>query len=162
MPDKEVASTFFDLKTFFKQEIAQLSDVKRFKKTVSINGVKEDKQLTKFNLEAELVIFTNSDINRPAWSDKYRVDSIFNKKKELVQLKYSVLDEKLKTQNLTINYKNNSVASIEIVKNLDNAIATAHQTLTYTVGRGYSIQSHQSLSFSETKNIFIEVEYLLD
>ena len=155
-------NAFFDLKKFFNQEISQLSNVKQFKKTISINGIEESQELTGLNLEEELAIFINSDINRPAWSDKYRVDSIFNEKKELVQLEYHSLDKKLKTQKLNVRYQDNSVISIEIIKNLDNAVAKSNQVLTYFAQKGYRIHSRQALSFSETKELHIEVVYLLD
>jgi len=64
---------FFDLKDFFQKEITSLEKINSFKKTVSINGVSEEKELAKLNLDNELSIFIASDINRPAWSDKYKV-----------------------------------------------------------------------------------------
>ena len=72
---------FFDLKAFFQKEKVRLKKLNAFKKTVSINGVSEEKALTTLDFDNELSIFIASDINRPAWSDKYKVDSLFTAQK---------------------------------------------------------------------------------
>jgi len=155
--DKSVV--FFDLKDFFQKEKLRLEKINSFKKTVSINGVSEEKELATLNLDNELSIFIASDINRPAWSDKYKVDSVFTPKKELIQIRYSVLDESLKTKRITIDFQNNEVVNIKIEKATDNAVAQSKQALFYNVDKGYAIQSQQALSLSDTKTILVQVEY---
>jgi len=150
---------FFDLKNFFQKEKARLEKINSFKKTVSINGVSEEKELAKLNLDNELSIFIASDINRPAWSDKYKVDSVFTAQKELSQIRYTVLDKSLKTKKIAIDFDNNAVVNIEIEKATDNAVAQSKQVLSYNVGKGYAIQSEQALSISDTKTILVQVEY---
>jgi len=150
---------FFDLKDFFQKEITSLEKINSFKKTVSINGVSEEKELAKLNLDNELSIFIASDINRPAWSDKYKIDSLFTPQKELSQITYRTLDEKLKTKKITIDFQAKTVSKIAIEKATDNAVAQSKQVLKYTVGKGYSIQSEQALSLSETKTILVQVDY---
>ncbi len=151
--------TFFDLKSFFKKEKAYLEKLTAFKKTVSINGVTEEKALKTLNLDNELSIFIASDINRPAWSDKYRVDSIYSSKNQLTSITYNALDESLKTKNIIVDFENNTASKIAIEKTTNNAVAQSKQYLTYTVGKGYTIQSEQTLSLSDTKTIIVNVEY---
>ena len=150
---------FFDLDNFFQQEKARLEKVSSFTKTVSINGVSETKELTALDLDNELSIFIASDINRPAWSDKYKVDSLLSTTKQLNQLIYTALDETLKTKKLTVSFQNNQVANIAIEKATDNAVAQSKQSLTYTVDKGYAIQSQQALSLSEAKTILVQVNF---
>jgi hypothetical protein len=70
-------TAFFDLKGYFKTEIERLkTDVKKVKKTVTLNGKSEEKILENLNFEEELTPFIASDINRPAWSDYYMVKTI--------------------------------------------------------------------------------------
>ncbi|MFK7979763.1 MAG: hypothetical protein AB8G86_07255 [Saprospiraceae bacterium] len=157
--DVDNRAIFFDLKDFFQKEKARLEKINSFKKTVSINGVSEEKTLTTLNFDNELSIFIASDINRPAWSDKYKVDSVFTAQKKLSQIKYTVLDESLKTKKVAIDFQNNAVANIEIEKATDNAVAQSKQTLSYHVGKGYAIKSEQALSLSDTKTILVQVEY---
>jgi hypothetical protein len=67
----------FDLKGFLDNEIAtHLKDVKKVKKTVTVNGKTESKEVEIKDWKEELKPFFNSDINRPAWRDKYKVDTI--------------------------------------------------------------------------------------
>lgn len=150
---------FFDLKAFFQKEKTRLEKINSFKKTVTINGVSEEKKLTTLNLDNELSIFIASDINRPAWSDKYKVDSLFATQKELNQITYTVLDKSLKTKKIIIDFQNNTAVNIEIERATDNAVAQSKQALSYSVGKGYSIQSKQALSLSDTKIILVQVEY---
>ncbi len=153
------SAIFFDLKDFFQKEKARLEKINSFKKTVSINGISEEKEVATLNFDNELSIFIASDINRPAWSDKYKVDSIFTAQKKLSQITYSVLDESLKTKKITIDFQDNIAVNIEIEKATDNAVAQSKQVLFYTVGKGYSIQSKQALSLSDTKTILVQVDY---
>ncbi|MEM1123338.1 MAG: hypothetical protein AAGJ18_23055 [Bacteroidota bacterium] len=150
---------FFDLKGFFEKEKALLAKVDLFIKTVSINGASENKSVKSLNLDNELSIFMASDINRPAWSDKYQVDSTFNTDDRLLSIVYTALDEQLKIKKLTINFDNQKPTKIAIEKATDNPVAQSKQFLNYTVGKGYSIQSEQTLSLSDTKTIIVSVEY---
>jgi len=150
---------FFDLKGFFQKEKAHLEKINSFKKIVSIDGVSEEKTLTKLDFEKELSIFIASDINRPAWSDKYKVDSTFTEKNQLTKLTYTALDNSLKTKVLTIDFLNNIASKIAIEKSTDNTIAQSKQFLTYNIGKGYTIQSEQNLSLSTTKTIRVNVSY---
>jgi len=148
---------FFDLKGFFQKEKARLEKINSFKKIVSIDGESEEKTLAKLDFDNELSIFIASDINRPAWSDKYKVDSTFTENKQLKKLTYSALDNSLKTKTLSIDFKENSASHITIEKSTDNTIAQSKQSLTYDIDKGYSIQSMQTLSLSTTKTIIVNV-----
>ncbi|MEK7254564.1 MAG: hypothetical protein AAB316_07460, partial [Bacteroidota bacterium] len=94
---------FFDLKGYFNQEVQRLANIRSIKKTAVVDGQKEEKMLDTLNFEQELKIFSDNDINRPAWSGKYQMDSIFNENKELVKLNYTASDESLKTQKMEID-----------------------------------------------------------
>ncbi len=150
---------FFDLKGFFQKEKARLEKINSFKKIVSIDGVSEEKTLATLDFENELSIFIASDINRPAWSDKYKVDSTFTKKSQLTKLTYTALDNSLKTKSLIIDFQNDTASKIAIEKSTDNTIAQSKQLLTYNTGKGYTIQSEQTLSLSSTKTIRVNVTY---
>ena len=77
---------YFDLKGFMQEEVKRLSGREAFTKSLYVNGETETKSEVKIDLDKELDIFSESDINRPAWSDKYKVDSLFNEQKELLAL----------------------------------------------------------------------------
>lgn len=156
----DTPNIFFDLKGFFQKESARLEKINSFNKTVTINGVIEEKKLDQLDFEAELSIFIASDINRPAWSDKYKIDSVYNKQNLI--LTYNTLDESLKTKKITISFEDKAVTKIAIEKAIDNAVAQSKQLLTYQVDKGYAIQSEQTLSLSEIQTILVEVDYELN
>ena len=155
----EQSNVFFSLKDFFEQEKKHLETIQHFKKTVSINDQSEIKELDKLNLDNELSIFIASDINRPAWSDKYKVDSTFSTENQLTSITYLALEETLKTKKIEINFYEGTVAKVLIEKATDNAVAQSKQILNYHVGQGYSVQSNQSMRFSDSKTIVVEVVY---
>lgn len=155
----DTPNIFFDLKGFFQKEKARLEKINSFKKIVSIDGVSEEKILSKLDFENELSIFIASDINRPAWSDKYKVDSTFTENNQLTKLTYTTLDNSLKTKSLAIDFQNNMASKIAIEKSTENTIAKSKQFLTYDIGKGYAIQSEQTLSLSSTKTIRVNVTY---
>lgn len=151
---------FFNLKDFFQKEITRLESINSFKKTVQINELQEEKTIQNLNLEEELSVFIASDINKPAWSDKYKIDSIFANQNQLKQINYSALRPNLKTKKISIDFSNNVVSNIIIEKSIDNAIAQSKQILTYTVAEGFSIQSKQTLRLSDPKDILVKVEFI--
>ena len=109
-PSNAFEVKFFDLKGFINTEIGRLAKKDSFKKTVYINGASEEKKVQSLNLKNEMKPFLNSDINKPAWTDKYLTDSLFNEKQELISLTYSALDSTLRTQSLSIEFEKNGSA----------------------------------------------------
>lgn len=84
---------FFDLKGYFEGEMQKLSSKNKFTKTVTVNGKSEAQIIDTLDFRKELSFFAAADISRPAWSDKYVVDTMFNKEKEVVQLHFKRLEK---------------------------------------------------------------------
>ena len=150
---------YFDLKGFFEKEKERLAGQQNFKKTVIVNGEAEVNETAEIDFEKELTIFSNSDINRPAWSDKYSVDSVFNEKKELVHLGYETSDKKLRTRKIAVDFDGGAVSKIQIENMTSTAIANAQQSLTYEPAKGYSIESRQNVKTIEDVLLRIEVSF---
>lgn len=150
---------FFDLKNFFKTEFQQLADKHKVEKTTRINGVEETKQFDKINFEEELAVFLNSDINKISWLDKYQVDSVFNTQNLLTEIRYTAIDEKLRTKKMVITYAEDAVNSIYIRNASKNIITDAEQILDYSPKTGYQISSRQKVIFSPEKNLAVTVKF---
>ena len=74
-PVKALEKPYYDVKGFFDGETKRLTEGgMKIKKTVTVNGKSETKIIEKPNFEEEFKLFVASDINRPAWSDKYHVN----------------------------------------------------------------------------------------
>ncbi len=150
----------FDLKGYFEGEVQRLGRKGRAKKMVVAKGTVETRSQDSVDFQRELGMFSASDINRPAWSDKYVVDSLFDKQKQLVHLKITSLDKSLKTQSLEIDFRQGVVSKVQIRNNTINAIASSNQILTYEPALGYTIESNQKVSFSDSQDFKIQVLFL--
>ncbi len=164
-PTSEIGSELgslqhFDLKGYFDDEAQRLGYKGKAKKIVVAEGTEETKLLDSVDFKRELSVFSMSDINRPAWSDKYVADSSFNEQKQLAHLKIKSLDESLKTQSIAIDFQQGIVSRVQIQNRTNSAIASSDQTLTYEPDLGYLIESSQKVTFSDTKDFRIQVLFL--
>jgi hypothetical protein len=157
----------FDLKGFLDNEIAtHLKDVKKVKKTVTVNGKTEIKEVEIKDWKEELKPFFNSDINRPAWRDKYKVinlnkeegyDTIFFNKQ------YNAFDKNLKTQRINLGF---GVAYKVIVDKTINKIDTIpqmqeSQVSIFNIGNSVINQSYQILSYDQSGYTILSKQKLI-
>ncbi len=157
----KVVKSFFDLKGYFEGEVQRLHSFGKARKIVMADGKHEERIIDNVHFERELDAFSSSDINRPPWSDKYTVDSIFNEQMELVQLVIKADDEKLKTRKVTVDFERTIIAKVDIENNTSSSIATSSQRLIYQPAIGYSIESHQKVTMAGGDQVFkVEVQFL--
>ncbi len=154
---KPDTNPFFDLKTYFSSEVSRLSGINNVKKITSVNGNKEILNLDSLNIRTELKIFSDSDINRPAWTDKYLIDSLKNDSGQLLKLIYSTNDEKLKTKKIEIDFEDEAITQIIIEKNASSAISSMNQLLTYIPSKGYLIERQQDVTLGGKNEFKVEV-----
>ncbi len=150
---------YFDLKAYFDGETQRLELFDHVKKIAIVDGVKEEHLQDSINFDQELKVFSNADINRPAWSDKYSIDSVFNERKELVQLVYENIDNDLRTKKISIDFEGGNVSRIQIENTSNSAIADTRQLLTYLPKTGYTIESKQKVTLSEDNVFVVEVKF---
>jgi hypothetical protein len=159
-------TAYFDLKSYFKTEIARLKhDGQHVKKTVTLNGKSEEKVLDSLNFEEELAPFLASDINRPAWSDYYMSKTVplqnvsgsaISNNGEM--LEYYALKDHLKTRSIVVE-KSNTDMKVNIL-NAEETIATKAETrLTYDNRTGYTIATVQKLMGTED-TVKVNVQFL--
>ncbi len=158
---KPNTSKFFDLKGYFEEEAERLSSKNKFTKTVMVNGKSEARVIDTLDFKKELSFFADADINRPAWSDEYVVDTIFNDEREVLQLNYKQAnqDENLKIQNIEIGFSKGIVNKVLVENNTSNSLTKSNQVLTYQPDYGYSIESHQRVSIGEEQLFKVEVSF---
>jgi hypothetical protein len=151
---------FFDLKSFIEQQIEKGTKIKSYRKSLTFDGKTEQQILDDLNLSEELSIFTNADINKPAWFDKYEVDSVFNAKQQLVRLTYQTLDKKLKTKRLSVSYTGAQIDTVSIVQATANAVAKTDQHLIYIPEKGYRIENVQKVTALDGRTLVVDVEFV--
>lgn len=150
-------TSFFDLENYFQKEIARLQQLQPgVNKKIILNGKVEQQALDSIDFMEELSVFSKSAINRPSWSDQYRVDSTFYQEK-LASLHYEALNDRLKTRKLDIAFSKGQVSEIKVENLLETVIATTEQKLHYQPELGYSIHNMQEIAFSKAQELDIVV-----
>ena len=149
---------FFDVKGFFSSEIKRLTEGGiKIEKTVTIGGKSETKTIEKADFEKELALFLASDINKPAWRDKYRIEKTAGRSLESFLAK----DDDLKTKRLDIyRFPPNGVTQIKILNSDKSSVTESQQSLNYDIGTGYSIETFQQFLGSDSSKIKIDVKFL--
>lgn len=151
---------FFNLETFVQKEIEDKSQsVNTFQKTVTLNGETEQQQLNHLDLDKELRIFSNANIDKTSWLDRYSTDSVFNAGM-LERLHYQALDDELATQELIIFFSKTAIDSLVIRQQTANLISDAKKYLFYSPQTGYRIESHQEVwGIDEKHDLTVEVAF---
>lgn len=138
-PQKTEPKPFFDLNGYVERQLEMTPWAgKVVTKTVVIDGQEERQTLEAPDLRRDLDLFAKADINRPAWVDKYRLET------EGRDTTYIATDPELRTQRLqVIRNEAGEVARIEISRRTGNLLTSGGQELTYRPASGYRIQSSQ-------------------
>ncbi len=153
---------FFDLTDFMDKEIENKKNrLKKLRKTISLDGVTEEKALEDFDFEKETALFRTADINKVAWLDRYETDSIFYKNGQLEKLIYTSTDKDLRTKNLSIYYSTkNSIDSIVIKQSGTSALARSVQNLRYVPATGYRIENQQDITALTPHKLVVDVTFV--
>lgn len=149
--------SFFDLKGYMEQQIKANEQYSTIQKTVSIDGEEESKKLSEIDWKADLTAFSRADINKPAWLEKYRVDTLSDKGMKIV---YTAMEDKLITRKMTVSFANDAVDEIIIEQQNHNEVYTADKRLIYQSQKGYSMQTKQKAPFSEARDYEVRVVFL--
>jgi hypothetical protein len=151
---------FFDLKGFFNTEIKKLNaDKVKADKTVRYNTQKEVQQNQDLDYAKELAVFVHSDINKPAWREKYQADTL-REAGAIRSIRYQALDEQLKTQKVTIQFSEEKVQSIQILNHLKSIIANNWQELKYIPGEGYQVSGKQNMRLAGQDEMGVAVRFV--
>ena len=151
---------FFDLEGYMAQEINRLQQANpEVDKTAALNGEQSNIQRKDIQFKEELNLFVDSDINRPAWRDKYRVDSTLNSSGQVASRTYTAIEDKLPTRKLEVFYSNGAVDSLFIHYRSGSLITQSERWLSYSPGKGYSIKSIQKRMGSESRELDVKARY---
>ena len=158
-PVKTLEKPYYDVTGFFGGEIKRLTEGgMKIKKTVTVNGQSETKVIEKPNFEEEFKMFVASDINRPAWSDKYHIKRTDQSNHDYTT-EYWAKDKNLKTQSMKIVQQNGSTSFTMDIHNRDKSVVTESDSyLFYDKNNGFSITNSQQLVGS-TDSVKIDVVF---
>jgi hypothetical protein len=149
---------FFDLQGYIDAEVDRLAtEVPRADKTVTFNGQAETHERMELDYTDELAIFRNADINRPAWLEKYTIDS--TRAAGQLTIDYVALDTSLVVRKLRVVEDAESVVRIEIDRQTGTVLSDGRQHLRYEPAVGYLIDSYQDRRLGESLDTRIEVRF---
>jgi hypothetical protein len=137
-PEKEVNS-YEDIRGFFAAEAIRLGKADpEVKKTVARNDSTETRAVRNINWETELSLFTESDINKPAWRDSYQVSS------QGGNITYLATDTTLKTREIQIQKDpQGRIRRISIRNQTNNMLYSSSEQLMYVPDSVYQISKRQ-------------------
>ena len=130
---------FFDLKEYINQYAAsaKAKDM-TLTKEVDKNGEKRSTvQLDSLDWEKELGLIRESDINKPAWKEKYEKSTVGD------TLIYRCTDPELTVRELKVLKNESGVHYISIQRHTTNVLYTAHQEIQFYPDSLYAVQAHQ-------------------
>jgi hypothetical protein len=162
---------WFDLKQFVQDANAIMPKNVPFEKTLFVKGATETQKITVTDWATELAVFGQSDINRPAWRDKYQVDTleIAGKRNTTVQndttavreIRHIAKDKALRTKSLSILLNRKSAPLvIEILNEQDNFFSHSQQHLIWDLRKGYSMTAQQKMLFMEATETTLSGRFL--
>jgi hypothetical protein len=138
--------SYFDLKTFFENEIERLNKLNPSVQKIALNDNKrENKIFTKVDWEKELNIFIESDINKSAWKNSYSTASASDSSSET--LTYKALEGSLSIRYISVKKDQHTqkVKEIEIRKVTINNLYRSTQVLKYFPDSTYYIIGKQKV-----------------
>jgi len=131
---------FFDIKGYFEADSARLTKANPLiTKTVIHNKLPETQKVHISNWGTELSLFTQSDINKPAWQNSYDVNTTGD------ILIYTAKDPALKTQKVVVKKENDKLKWIMIINHTKNILYENTEKLSYFPDSLYLIQKKQSV-----------------
>jgi hypothetical protein len=154
---------FFDIKAYFTEqakamEIEKPSGLKiaRFQNHSDTLRFEAGSGL---DFEEELQPFISSDINRPAWQDKYRVDTLRSEGLGGISVRYTAVDESLKTRKIELRIAEDTIRQVQIENQIQSVIAHSVQKLRYEKGRGYAVFGTQRMRFGKSYDFEVSVRF---
>ena len=132
-------NSYLDLTKFFSLEITKLEKLEPYvHKTVSRNGLRETKSLNNINWKSELSLFIESDINKSAWKNSYKITG---NKNEVI---YTALDSSLRTKRIFITRSPEGIIKkVLIVNKTSNMLYESSEELLYITDSIYTISKQQ-------------------
>ncbi|RYU91128.1 hypothetical protein EWM62_04085 [Mucilaginibacter terrigena] len=131
---------YFDLKGYFgKQDTLLTKQNPEVNKSVAHNGAAENKKVHITSWKKELNLFTESDINKPAWKLSYSVQANDD------SIVYKAKFPELKTREIIIRKKAGEITSIAIINNTRNILYNTTEKLIYAPGLYYLIEKMQQV-----------------
>ncbi|WP_262248263.1 hypothetical protein [Parapedobacter soli] len=132
-------TNYFSLTDYFDREAERLQQINpEITKTVAKSGDSESKNIRVTDWKGEFALFTDADINKPAWQNSYRIDSTAS------SVKYTATDPTLRTKEILVEKSDDgTITHIRITNQVDNMLYHTDEQLDYYTDSLYRIDKKQ-------------------
>ena len=151
---------FFDLAAYMDEQSDSLTAARTVvTKTIVLNGQEETKELRELDFSADLRLFREADINKPAWIDKYRREERTGAG-STTEI-YTALDSNLQTRRLAISRRaDGAPTEVSILRRTGTVLSEGDHQLTYRPASGYRIRTLQDNRFGDDLDAIITVDWV--
>ena len=158
-PETVTEKKYFSLEKYFHEQAdsLQINHIK-IKKTITKNDENEIHQYDTVTWNNELKPFLSCDINKPAWINSYKVDSIYTG--DVGRIIYTSKEKNLPILTIEINTLNNNIEKITITKNKINLYYSSFEKYIYDPHYGYAIEGRQKIRFRDEIRYVISSQFL--
>ncbi|THH40623.1 hypothetical protein [Neolewinella litorea] len=149
---------FFDLAAYIDAQVDSLEQAgTAVTKTIFLNGTTETKKITDLNFGNDLKVFRESDINKPAYLDKYKVQR--EESADRIVRTYTATDSTMQTRRLTVVSRDDRPIYLEIIRKTGTVLSEGDHRLVYDPTRGYRMRTEQVNRFGDDLDANIEVTW---
>jgi hypothetical protein len=149
---------FFDLSGYIDHQVDSLREARpTVTKTIVLNGQREEQRRDDVDFAADLRIFREADINRPAWLDKYTVTEMTdgNRTTEI----YAARDSSLQTRELQVTKRDGEVEQVTVFRRTGTVLSDGDHHMRYRPESGYRLRSEQINRFGTDLDATITVAW---
>ena len=150
---------FYDLAGYMDAEMARLAVAHpTADKTIVLNGTEESKRGVAIDYAADLRLFRQADINKPAWEDKYRTETEALSAGHR-RTHYVATDSSLVVRRITVEEDQGETTEIRIERRTGNVLSDGRHELTYAPARGYRVVTEQTNRFGDDVDATVVVRW---
>jgi len=147
---------FFALDAFLDQETARLAGGMTVTKTVILDLDRDSLTLETYTWQSELELLGQWDLNRPAWRDQYRRDTL-PAGTDRIHCRYTALDEDLPVQEFQTWLQKGKPDSLLIRTRVSNPLHTTEGTYFYQPGKIFRFQQRNLRRFGKDQSLKVRV-----
>ena len=147
-------SGLFDNEKYFTDEALRLSALSHtIKKTSVLNGQSETREVTIADWKKELDPFIRCNINKPAFRNSYKVDTVADGINN--RIRFSAVEPHLAVRNVEIFLSGNRITRLQFATGDSNELYSTVRMLTYLPDSGYSVQGRQDMTMGRKSDYIV-------
>lgn len=138
---------FFDITEFVEDHLKENTSYKSATRSITLNGEKEEKVFSDFEMNEILDFLKQFNINRPRWYDKYTIE-----KKDGIET-YSANEEDLNIKKTILSRNNDKITGVEIQYVNNSLISSSEKLITWKLGESIEMNNKSKSLWSKPQEV---------